>query len=893
MNRSNTRTPFTLVLVAATGLSGCIETEESGNFLTDDTIQYTVSGSLTSSANLVVDSDINDALASSSSNDSMETAQTLLNLVTVQGFASASATAAAFSGAPDAEQFNETPDLQDYYSVNLLAGQSISLTVSNANNNSAEQYVGDLDLYLLDSEGDLVQSSVTTESVENVSVPEDGNYYIRVQASSGISKYVMQIFPATEISTARQSDFVTGEMLVGYDDTASTFSAQSIGAFSFQGTTQYQNRPNRVSIHTAATASLPTDEGDHHLKIQTLEAIKAMSAQTGVRYAEPNYIRYPLAQPNDPLFGNQWHYNQMSLPQAWDITTGSSIDGNDVIVAVIDTGVYLAHEDLANQLTAGYDFISNTTNASDGDGIDSDPDDPGDGFVLSASSWHGTHVAGTVAAETNNSLGGAGVSWNAKVMPIRVLGASGATSYDLAQGIYYAAGLSNSSGTLPDQPADIINMSLGGFSSTTTEEEAISQASSAGVVIVAAAGNESTSLSSYPAAYDGVISVSATDFEDNLASYSNFGSTIDIAAPGGDTGVDLNSDGLPDGIISTLVDLQGTTRTSGYQGYQGTSMAAPHVAGVIALMLAVNPDLTPGQIDELMEQGVLSDDLGSAGRDDLFGYGRINANKAVQAAIGVGDGSIVIPAILSATPSSLNVGTDDTIDFTISNVGLGTPNITSVQSSEDWASISVIDTDSQGLGSYRMTIDRTGLADGFYNTHITVAGTDEENSLSLSLLLMAYITVGDFTTTGSLTQQYLLAFDSSGAKINEVVVNSDGTYSISLPLGEYTLVAGSDTDVDAYICDGGETCGGYPSLNSLSDVTVRNNVSGIDFPVSIIGASSFSTGADSGTDSSTDTDNEANTGLSYKRSVSNAAASSDSTVEKDTASTAGKTLGTE
>ena len=849
MNRPDKRIAIPALLAALLGLNGCIETGTSGDFLTDEEILFKVTGTLSSSANLVVDSDVNDMLATYTSNDTLGEAQSLVNLVTVQGFASATPTNAEFSQIAAAERFSDVADPIDYYAVSLLKDQNILLTVSNAED-SDETFTGNLDLYLLDGEGDLLLSSDTSDAVERVTVPADGDYYIRVEASSGVSKYVMQILPATSASavpSGQLANFVAGEMLVGYDENYQPANDNStIQTFGLSSDSYRTDRPNRIVIRSAASDNLPTDEGDHHQKIQTLKAIKAMNAEAGIRYAEPNYIRQAYAQPNDPLFMRQWHYSQIDLSQAWDITTGSRSDSVPVIVAVIDTGVFLAHEDLSGKLTSdGYDFISNVNNAADGDGIDSNADDPGDGFRLAASSWHGTHVAGTVAAETNNGTGVAGVSWDARIMPLRVLGKQGATSYDLAQSILYAAGLSNDSNTVPDQKADVINMSLGSFSSSATEREAIEQAINAGVIVVAAAGNESTSVPSYPAAYSGVISVSATDANDNLTGYSNFGSTIDVAAPGGDSQADANSDGLPDGIYSTLVSVSGSTRNNGYEGYQGTSMAAPHVAGVIALMKAVNPNLTPAQVDSLIQQGQLTDDLrndGATTRNDSFGYGRINAFKAVQAAIAVGDGSITIPAILSASPSVLNVGTADNLEFTLSNVGQGTPNIASVVASESWASISNVSTESNGLGRYRINIDRTNLNDGFYTALVNITGTDNagtENEKAISLSLAVYVTVGEFTTEGALTRQYLLVFDAqTGSKVTETTVELNGTYSFEVPAGEYQIVAGSDTDVDVFICDPGETCGGYPSLSLLSPVSVGRNTSGIDFPVTVLGTSS-------------------------------------------------------
>ena len=251
-----------------------------------------------------------------------------------------------------------------------------------------------------------------------------------------------------------------------------------------------------------------------------------------MRYAEPNYILKPSAIPNDPGYKYQWHYPLINLPQAWDITTGSGA----VIVAVIDTGVLLDHPDLQGQLISGYDFISDPSIARDGDGRDPDPNDAGDLGRGNSSSFHGTHVAGTIAAATNNAMAWVAspgtpascrcVSWDWR----------GGTSEDINQAILYAARLPNGSGTLPAKRADIINMSLGCACPSQAQQDVITQARNQGVIIIAAAGNDAQKGNpiSYPASYTGVVSVGAVAMDKTRAPYSNFNAFVDIAAPGGD-----------------------------------------------------------------------------------------------------------------------------------------------------------------------------------------------------------------------------------------------------------------------------------------------------------------------------------------------------------------------
>lgn len=325
-------------------------------------------------------------------------------------------------------------------------------------------------------------------------------------------------------------------------------------------------------------------------------ARQLMADDANVLYAEPDRKLHALATATDPLYTSQWHYFEptggLNLPSAWDLSTGSG-----VVVAVIDTGVR-AHVDLAANLLSGYDFISSGTASNDGDGRDSDANDPGDGCNGGHSSWHGTHVAGTIAAVTNNGEGGAGVAYGAKILPVRVLGCGGGYFSDIADGVLWASGSAVGAVSAPSQPAKVLNLSLGGKSSCpTTMQDAINQARANGAVVIVAAGNSNEDASKHtPANCANVVTVAATGRTGARASYSNYGAKIDVAAPGGD-----QSTGTANGVLSTLNDGYSTAGNDSYVYYQGTSMAAPHVAGVAALMVARNPSLTPDEIEVLLK----------------------------------------------------------------------------------------------------------------------------------------------------------------------------------------------------------------------------------------------------------------------------------------------------
>ncbi|MCO4263423.1 S8 family serine peptidase [Pseudarthrobacter sp. MDT3-26] len=346
-------------------------------------------------------------------------------------------------------------------------------------------------------------------------------------------------------------------------------------------------------------------EADRALSGQAAEDFMAEIAESGsVDYVEPDARMTVALTPNDPRYGEQWDFtgtNGMRVPGAWDVATGTG-----VTVAVIDTGI-TAHPDLDVNVLPGYDFVSDATAARDGNGRDANAQDQGDWYAAGEcgqstagnSSWHGTHVAGTVAAVTGNAAGVAGVAPNAKVVPVRVLAKCGGSLSDIADAIIWSAG-----GTVPGipanaNPATVINMSLGGSGACgSTYQAAINSAVSRGATVVVAAGNSNQDASGFrPANCNSVVSVAASNPSGSLSYYSNYGSTVDLTAPGGDVRV------AGGGILSTINTGTSTPGSAGYASYQGTSMAAPHVAGLAALMKSKSSTLTPAQVESTLKQG--------------------------------------------------------------------------------------------------------------------------------------------------------------------------------------------------------------------------------------------------------------------------------------------------
>ena len=324
--------------------------------------------------------------------------------------------------------------------------------------------------------------------------------------------------------------------------------------------------------------------------------LASLRGEANVEYAEQDTFLRPAATPNDPQYPKQWDLHEdragMRVPAAWDLTSGLG-----AIVAVIDTGI-TQHNDLAGVLP-GYDFISESTMSNDGDGRDADATDAGDYCNGEYSSWHGTHVAGTIGAAANNGEGVAGIAPSSKILPIRALGACGGYMSDIADAVVWAAGGAVSGVPASNYRPQVINMSLGGAGQCGYYlQSALDFAAAQGVTVVAAAGNEDSPASgATPANCNRVVTVGATGREGNRAPYSNYGPEVDVSAPGGDA-----STGGANTILSTL-NTGTTVPGSATYGYmQGTSMAAPHIAGLAALIVAASPNLTPAQIEDILKQ---------------------------------------------------------------------------------------------------------------------------------------------------------------------------------------------------------------------------------------------------------------------------------------------------
>ncbi|WP_135611737.1 S8 family serine peptidase [Methanococcoides sp. AM1] len=437
--------------------------------------------------------------------------------------------------------------------------------------------------------------------------------------------------------------------------------------------------------------------------------VEMYTKNPNVEYAVPNAIMTAFSV-NDSFYSYQWNLYStygINVEPAWEITTG---DG--VVVAVLDTGVAQNAPDLADtNFVSGYDFING----------DNDPSDDHS---------HGTHVAGTIAQSTNNGIGVAGVAYDCSIMPVKVLGADGSGNLaQLVDGIYFAT----------DNGADVISMSLGyppRYYPGVALDNALEYADEHGVTIVAAAGNDGTRFVSYPAAYEKCIAVGATGYDGNLAPYSNYGPGLDVVAPGGNTGQDLNNDGYGDGILQNTFDP--STQIFSYYFFQGTSMATPHVSGVAALL--ISQGASNDEVRTALESTAM--DLGKSGWDTAYGYGLIDAKAAL-------DSLNTVPPENIAPTASVGGPYSGVVETPIQFSGSGSTDPDGTIVSYDWDfgdgnfSSEIDPTHAYGLaGDYIVTLTVTDddVTTDTASTTVTVTTATEPTETSISIVSVDPIT---------------------------------------------------------------------------------------------------------------------------------------------------------
>jgi serine protease len=805
------------------------------------------------------DGDVNDPATPAVGNDTPASSQALGNPAAVAGFLAAAGTGR------QGDRFQAHGDPVDAYQVTLTAGQSVQLLISDWQAAAPTAVDFDLRLYRVGDASAPVQSSLSTGRNEFISVAETGRYDVVVNALSGFGNYTLAVTSAPTPSGAAmlrlEDDLLPGQIIIRFDE---PFDDGSGAVALYKSVAQRQQeiglpllrgQPGRSQLYALpggakrgpALAKLGVDPAAtdalarhgwglspaQQAAMQQLLAIKALRARPDVLAAEANQRVYTLAVPSDQGYPLQWHLPMINLPQAWDLGLGQS----SVWVSVIDTGVN-PHPDLAaNVLYAeGADLIADTVNAIDGDGRDRDARDPGDGAVPGEDSFHGTHVAGIVAALQGNG-GISGVAPGVRIMPVRVLGARGGSLQDIADGMLWSAGLPVS-GARASRAADVMNLSLGGVGECpSVYQEAITQARQQGVIVIAAAGNDNSAVGVRPADCAGVVKVAAVGPDYLPSNFSNC-RDIDVAAPGGEVVDDeryaqapepfnrppvckgslgSSSRGELDGVVS-LNSSRDDPTFEGYKGVNGTSQAAPHVAGVAALMKSLHAGLTPAEFDALLANGQLSFDPRAAGvavpaavaneYAKFYGAGIIDAFAAARVARERAGGAPPAAAIV-AQPAALDFGELATSQaLNVTKVGSGAAAVTAVSEDAPWLTVAGGGPD--GLGQYTLSVSRSGLAEADYAARLrlaTSAGTTLEVPVSMR--------VGARQSSGKAGEVYALIIDALtlqpfAQQVASLASGSGRVSFASLYPGAYYVVYGTDLDNDGVICDAGEFCGFLP-----------------------------------------------------------------------------------
>ncbi len=592
------------------------------------------------------------------------------------------------------------------------------------------------------------------------------------------------------------------------------------------------------AVRTLATGAQLVEISGDVMKLATKgdlvrNVLLAFAQNPDVAYVEPDRIMHALVTPNDTYFANQWDLTDATggirAPAAWDLAGASP--GAGINVAVIDTGI-TTHSDLAGQTLGGYDFISDSAAARDGNGRDSNPADQGDwyaanecgsGYPAADSSWHGTHVAGTIAAAANNAKGIAGIAYGAKVVPVRVLGKCGGSVSDIVDAIVWASGGSVSGIPANANPARVLNLSLGGGGACGSFQSAINTARSNGAIFVVAAGNENQNVSnSSPANCSNVVSVAATTKAGSRASYSNYGSTIVISAPGGD-----GSGGAGD-ILSTLNSGTTTPSSENYAYYAGTSMATPHVAAVAALVMQKNPSLTPDQVKNILTSTARALPGSCSGG---CGAGILDAQAAVQAA---GGGSANTPPTanfsfttngLSASFSDSSSDSDGTIASRAWNFGDGSTS-TSTNPSHTYAS----------AGTYNVTLTVTdnGGATSTKTSAVTVSGGSSGN------VLQNGVTVSGLSAATNGKLYYTMTVPAGASNLKFVTSGGSGDGDLYVRFGSQPTT--SSYDCRSWNTGNSETC----TISSAQAGTYYVMINGYSAFSGMSLTGSYSTGGGSG-----------------------------------------------
>ncbi|SFM39167.1 S8 family serine peptidase [Marinobacter zhejiangensis] len=835
---------YLLAAATITGLVGCGGGSSSAS-------RDMLSGSITIESRTRVDSDTADdsRLGVAVANNTSSTAQGLPESAVVGGFLSAEAGSYPREGGT-APVFQYVTDEQDVFMVPLSDGDRITLQAFASGNGEPDVGMviaepGGSNVCFLDCLGNPpfthVMSIADADPVPHlITVTADGGgpfrYVLTITSQNAASASHVgfdepELVPDQAVIVMATADHADEQKIRGLSASLSGAELRNLG-----------NGVWRASRVPAAVARTFSGEDQSAAKWETVRWVQSLRRLPGVVSAEPDWVYHSEAvnPDNDGLYSLQWNLPLISVPVAWLATPEA---GRGVGIAILDTGILSTrpltygdwHPDLQANISpySGQivDFVSGALdNDKEDEGQrDDNPADPG-GDSLQGTSFHGSHVA-AIAAGVDNTIGIVGVAPEAVVYPVRVLGRNGEGSLsDLVAAINWAAGN-------PD--IDVINLSLGGLPMNSTLETAINRAYDRGKLIVAAAGNEGTDNLTFPAAYGRVVGVGAVDAGRTRASYSNVGGSVDLVAPGGDASRDANGDGSSDLVVSAWGSRNASGGyVPGYAGLHGTSMAAPHVSGVYALMkgaaLQRGRSFGPGDFFALMTAGDITDEVGNRTE---YGAGLINAIKAVNRAV---DGTI--PTVMAASPSALQFGDSqpqqvlklttypDGSSVTIDGIGPLPP----------WLSLDPMpQVGAAPPSQILVAVDVAQLAiESSYSAEIvlTYTGTASGQELSIPVTVLRQ----DEQEQRNAGRHYVLLMDPrrpDGDPVAQVVVDaSNGRYDFAfsdVEPGNYLLVAGSDLDNNGSICETGEACAEYPVIGLPEPISIDDTpVAGISMTTS-------------------------------------------------------------
>ncbi|MDC0710348.1 S8 family peptidase [Stigmatella sp. ncwal1] len=554
---------------------------------------------------------------------------------------------------------------------------------------------------------------------------------------------------------------------------------------------------------------------------ETGRLVAQVEKMAGVRFAEKNLRMHAFKTPNDKGYALQWHYSSLNLSSAWDVVTN---EATPVVVAVVDTGIR-SHPDLQGVLLPGYDMISDASNAGDKNGRDNDPTDEGGDEPGGGSSFHGTHVAGTIGAATNNQSGVAGVSWGAKIVPVRALGRLGGSSADIVAAMAWAAGGTVTGVPANPNPAKVVNLSLGGAAPPQKAYQDVIDAFP-NTIFVIAAGNENVDATgTTPCNQQNVICVGSTNFAGKRSSFSNFGTPVDVMASGGEMREDLNGDGYADGVLSTSFDEDGNPA---YVFNQGTSMASPHVAGVVALLARHTPGVTRAQAESLLKTTAGA----SSQCNEGCGAGLVNALAALKKLQG---GTQNDPPKLGVTTSQLSFLGSGSQQLVISNLGGGTLQAVVTASGTQASAVSLspgsVSVPAYGSSVVTVTVNAAGLANGEYSAMLSLAGSTGAGTASVAVKIRVGVREDKNAFIGFAWQDTFGDWQVDDDAVVEVLASRNYQYSLDLDPHEYYALATIDDDENGEFFEDSDRTGFWRNVDSFEGIPLaaKQTVTGISF----------------------------------------------------------------